>query len=221
MSKGVLERKIPYFYNFTWFVLFDHIKKYGLYEGYSKLIKTLKTDSSSFFSTMQFVSAYLNDFDKYLASLNPDFYDFVDVNELSEDEKNVVFILAASMDLRVNKPIFEQIYEYIIKDLNLKGEYKEIIAKYILKYKITKNIDYVLKNMIDEVFPKNILYKNLDKNKNVLYVTDRFNSEKNRFIKTIEKYFLENDDKIKVYWGKHFTVLDHRSISKIEKNTLF
>ncbi|WP_066900931.1 hypothetical protein [Streptobacillus notomytis] len=221
MSKSILERKIPYFYNYTWFVLYDYIKEYGLYDGYVKLIKTLKTDSSTFFSTMQFVSAYLNDYDKYVASLNPDFYDFVDINELTENEKNVVFILAASMDLRVNKPIFEQIYDYIINDMNLEGDYKEIIAKYILKFRITKNLEYVLKNMVNEVFDKNIFYKNIDNNKYVIYVTDKFNMEKQRFILTIEKYFLEETEKIEIYWGKHFTVLDHNKVGKIDKNTFF
>ncbi|ACZ01158.1 hypothetical protein [Streptobacillus moniliformis] len=221
MSKSILERKIPYFYNYTWFVLYDYIKTYGLYDGYVKLIKTLKTDSSTFFSTMQFVSAYMNDYDKYVASLNPDFYDFVDVNELTDNERNVVFILAASMDLRVNKPIFEQIYEYIINDMKLKGDYKEIIAKYILKFRITKNLDYVLQNMINEVFDKNIFYKNLNNHKYVIYVTDKFNVEKSKFISIIEEYFLEDGEKIQVYWGKHFTVLDNKKVSKIDQNTFF
>ncbi|CAM3059925.1 hypothetical protein [Streptobacillus ratti] len=221
MSKSILERKIPYFYNYVWFALYDCIRKYGLYDGYVKLLKTLKTDSSTFFSTMQFVSAYMNDYDKYVASLNPDFYDFLDVNELTEDERNVVFILAASMDLRVNKPIFEQIYEYIINDLKLKGEYKEIIAKYILKFRITKNLDYVLPNMINEVFSKNIFYKNINNHKYVIYVTDKFNFEKSQFISIIEKYFLEEGEKIEVYWGKHFTVLDHGKVAKIDKNVFF
>ncbi|CAM3131543.1 hypothetical protein STFE110948_03290 [Streptobacillus felis] len=221
MSKNILERKIPYFYNFTWFVLYDYIKKHGLYEGYKKLIQNLKTDSNTFFSTMQFVSAYLNDYDKYVASLNPDFYDFIDVNDLSENEKNVVYILAASMDLRVNKPIFEIIYQYIIDDLKIRGKYKDIVAKYILKYKITKNIDYVLKNMLNEVFPKNMLYKNIDENNYVIYVTDRYSLEKSRYLSYIEKYFLNKNENVKIYWGKHFTVLDNKSVSKMDKNVVF
>lgn len=48
------------------------------------------------------------------ASVNPDYFNFVNVENLSENEK-VVFILAASMDSRLNKQLFELIFENIVK----------------------------------------------------------------------------------------------------------
>ena len=141
------DRKFPVYYNTSWQVLFRYINKYGINEGYSRLLKEYRIDTNSFCGYLQMISGYINDYDIIQSSLNPDFYDFINFDKLDDNQKKVIYVLAASMDLRVNKPIFEMIYNNICDTECIEGRYKEIIAKYILKFNITRNSKYILKNI--------------------------------------------------------------------------
>ena len=129
------DRKFPVYYNTSWQVLFKYINKYGINEGYNKLLKEYSIDSNSFSGYLQMISGYINDYDIIQSSLNPDFYNFINFDNLDDNQKKIIYILAASMDLRVNKPIFEMIY-------NNKTENNILFKKYPLQIKILKKFHF-------------------------------------------------------------------------------
>jgi hypothetical protein len=216
------DRKFPVYYNTSWQVLFRYIKKYGVNEGYSRLLKEYSIDSNSFSGYLQMISGYINDYDIIQkSSLNPDFYNFINFDELENEEKKIICILAASMDLRVNKPIFELIYENICNSENIEGRYKEVIAKYILKFNITKNYRYILENIFFEIFDECIVYKNLDDNKIVIFTPYSRDVEKIKAIEYIERYFLNEKEKIRVFWKKHFNFIGNKAVSCTDKTVVF
>lgn len=214
-------RKFNNYYNSIWFVLYENIKEYGLEKGYSKLLEEYNLEDKKYSGYFEMISAYLNDYDKIQMSLNPDYFKFVDVENLNELEKKTVYILAASLELRVNKPIFELIYNKIIEENKIESEYSLIIAKYILKYMVTNNRKYVIKNIISEVFGDHILYKNIDNNTLVLYTVYKKDKSKLKLIDYIKKLFFEEGESFKIYWNKHFLVFDNKCISKLDNVVAF
>ncbi|CAM3422847.1 hypothetical protein [Pseudostreptobacillus hongkongensis] len=216
-----ISNKIPYFYNAVWFVLFENIKEYGIEKGYKKLLEEFKIYTDKYNGYLEITSAYINDCSKLECCINPDYFKFINIEKLTEYEKKIVFILASSMELRINKPIFELIYENISKENDIKGEYRYIIAKYILKYKICKNIDYVLKNLIAEIFEEHILYRDLYRNDLIIYTPYSKDSEKSMALKYIKKIFLKEGGNLKIYWGKHFLVIGHKYVSKLDSCVSF
>lgn len=213
--------KMPYFYNSVWFYLFNLIKEYGLEEGYNKMINEFEIKTKNSSSYLEVCNAYVNDINKLELTVNPDYFNFVNMESLNDYERKVVVILAASMDLRINKPIFELIYERISLENNIKGKYSNIISKYILKYIITKNRDYVLKNLISELFGEHIFYKNLYDNELLIYTSFLKEKEKNKAINYIKNIFLKEGEKLKVFWGKHFIVLGHSSVAELDDCVAF
>lgn len=215
----LISRKIPFYYNSVCYKLFLEISRFGLKEGYKKILKEYKFNFENYSPYLEIVSGYMNDYNEYELFLNPDYFNFLELDKFNSYEKKIIIILAASMRLRMNKPIFELIYKKIIDDEKIDSKYSYIIAKYILKYKFSNNREYVLKNILSEVFGNHILYK-LKKDW-ILYVPDFKNKEKIKLLKYIQKYFVKNNENIKVYWGKHFFVLGNKEISIIDKQNIF
>lgn len=215
------DRKFPVYYNTSWQVLFKYINKYGINEGYNKLLKEYSIDSNSFSGYLQMISGYINDYDIIQSSLNPDFYNFINFDNLDDNQKKIIYILAASMDLRVNKPIFEMIYNNICDKECIEGRYRDIIAKYILKFNITRNSKYILENIFFEIFNECIVYKNLDDNKIVIFTPYSKDLEKMKAIEYIEKYFLNDKEKIRIFWKKHFNLIGNKSVGYSDKSIVF
>lgn len=217
----ILKRLIPTYYNTSWHELLLKIEEYGVDEGYKKMLNEFKFSTKGYSGYYEMVSGYINDYDKIEATVNPDYFNFVNLENLSEQEKKVVIILAASLELRVNKPLFDNIFENIIKEYEIKGKYKNILAKYVLKYKVCRNIRYVLKNLLDEIFFQNILYFNKNEKIWILYINENKSKEKLELLKYIKNIFLKDNENIKVYWKKHFNIIDNENVSRLNIGIIF
>lgn len=219
--ESILDRVIPAYYNTSWHELLLNIEKYGVDEGYNKMIKEFKFSTKGYSGYYEMVSGYINDYDKIKSTVNPDYFNFVNLENLNEQEKKVVIILAASLELRVNKPLFDVIFDKIICDYKLKGKYKYILAKYILKYKVCRNEKYVLKNLLNEIFHQNILYYNKKTKTWIIYINEKESLVKLEVLNSMKNIFFKAGDKMKIYWKQHFNIIDHKEVSKLNMEIIF
>lgn len=210
-------KRFKSYYNSIWYVLYDLINTYGVEEGYRKLLSEYDLNNKKYSGYFEMIAAYINDYNQIKLSMNPDYFKFVNVENLTELEKKTVYILAASVDLKVNRPFFSIIFEKIIKENNIEGKYSNILAKYILKFMITKNKEYIIKNLISEIFGDHILYKNLEKNKIILYTPYEKDEERRKIIRYIKKFFLSEEEEIRVFWKKHFLYFNNYEVSKLDQ----
>lgn len=206
---------MPYFYTGLWFYLYDYSKKFSRVEAIKKLLDN-NIDLKNFSPYFQVTSTYINDLKALQLSLNPNFYSHVNTDGLNENEKKIIYALIASIDLRINKNFVDVIVENIEKEEKLTGKFSNILAKHILKFTLIKNKEYILKSIFQTVFNEHILYKNTKNNTWIVYLNCYKDEEKIKLIKYIKKYFLNYDEDIRVSWDKHFTVISHKIISKIE-----